>query len=64
VIMDRHGIGESPVAVKNVTSISFFGWREHCHKESPGIVARVQSAHNWIKSGDRKFLLILVAFPG
>jgi hypothetical protein len=48
--MDRHRIRKGTVAVENVSRIPFFRWRKNCHKMSPGIVARVQNQHNWIKN--------------
>jgi hypothetical protein len=47
--MKRHGIGQGAIAVKDVSGVLFFGRSKYGHSENRGIVARVQTDHNWFR---------------
>src|SRR5271165_439703 len=63
-IMHRHGIGEGAIAVKNISGIPSFGWRKQRHKKARGYLHGFEPGTTGSKAGNRKFLLILGAFPG
>src|SRR5271165_4089318 len=63
-IMYRHGIGEGAIAVKNITGIPSFGWRKQRHRKARGYLHGFEPSTTGSKACNRKFLLILGAFPG